>query len=51
VRRAENGRPQLELRGNALAMAQRFGADKWHVTISHDAGIAAAFVVLERSAP
>jgi holo-[acyl-carrier protein] synthase len=51
VRRAENGRPRLELKGNALAMAQRFGADKWHVTISHDAGIAAAVVVLERSAP
>ena len=51
VRRAENGRPRLELRGNALAMAEKFGADKWHVTISHDAGIAAAVVVLERSAP
>jgi holo-[acyl-carrier protein] synthase len=51
VRRAENGRPTLELKGNALAMVQRFGADKWHVTISHDAGIAAAVVVLERSAP
>ena len=51
VRRADNGRPSLELKGNALAMVQRFGADKWHVTISHDAGIAAAVVILERSAP
>ena len=51
VRRAENGRPRLELFGNALAMATKFGADKWHVTISHDAGIAAAVVVLERSKP
>jgi holo-[acyl-carrier protein] synthase len=51
VRRAENGRPTLELKGNALAMVQKFGADKWHVTISHDAGIAAAVVILERSAP
>jgi holo-[acyl-carrier protein] synthase len=51
VRRAESGRPRLELRGNALAMVQKVGADKWHVTISHDAGIAAAVVVLERSAP
>jgi holo-[acyl-carrier protein] synthase len=48
VRRAENGRPRLELRGNALAMAEKFGADTWHVTISHDAGIAAAVVILER---
>ncbi len=51
VRRAPNGRPRLELRGTALAMATKFGADKWHVTISHDAGIAAAVVVLERTAP
>jgi holo-[acyl-carrier protein] synthase len=51
VRRAENGRPHLELRGNALAMVEKFGADKWHVTISHDAGIAAAVVILERTIP
>jgi holo-[acyl-carrier protein] synthase len=51
VRRAESGRPRLELRGNALAMVEKVGADKWHVTISHDAGIAVAAVVLERSAP
>jgi holo-[acyl-carrier protein] synthase len=50
VRRAENGRPRLELRGNALAMVEKVGADKWHVTISHDAGIAAAVVILEGSA-
>jgi holo-[acyl-carrier protein] synthase len=51
VRRGESGRPRLELRGNALAMAQKAGADKWHVTISHDAGIAVAAVVLEGNAP
>ncbi len=51
VRRAENGRPRLELSGQGLALVTKFGADKWHVTISHDAGIAAAVVVLERSAP
>jgi holo-[acyl-carrier protein] synthase len=51
VRRGKSGRPHLELRGNALAMVHKFGADKWHVTITHDAGIAAAVVILERSAP
>jgi holo-[acyl-carrier protein] synthase len=51
VRRAANGRPRLELMGKALAMATQAGADKWHVTITHDGGIAAAVVVLERSAP
>lgn len=47
VRRAATGRPYLELEGGALAMAQRFGADTWHVTITHDAGVAVAVVILE----
>jgi holo-[acyl-carrier protein] synthase len=47
VRRSPNGRPRLELRGNARALAERFGASRWHVSISHDAGVAAAVVVLE----
>lgn len=47
VRRAPSGRPVLELYGNALDAAARFGADTWHVTLTHDAGIAVAVVVLE----
>lgn len=47
VRRRASGRPVLELRGNALAMATDFGADAWHVSITHDAGVAVAVVVLE----
>ena len=49
VRRAATGRPVLELRGTATAAVDNFGADKWHVTISHDAGVAVAVVVLERT--
>jgi holo-[acyl-carrier protein] synthase len=49
VRRAPNGKPVLEIRGTATEAIQRFGADKWHVTISHDAGVAVAMVVLERT--
>jgi holo-[acyl-carrier protein] synthase len=49
VRKADSGRPRLELSGSALALATKLGADKWHVTISHDAGIAVAVVVMERS--
>jgi holo-[acyl-carrier protein] synthase len=49
VRRAPSGRPSLELTGHALALAEKAGAQRWHVTISHDAGIAAAVVVLEGS--
>jgi holo-[acyl-carrier protein] synthase len=47
VRRAENGRPRLELQGSALALAAKLGVTRWHVTITHDAGIAAAVVILE----
>jgi holo-[acyl-carrier protein] synthase len=47
VRRAANGRPVLELRGKALECAHAAGASRWHVSISHYAGVAAALVVLE----
>ena len=30
-------------------MAQSFGADSWHVSITHDAGVAVAVVILEGS--
>ena len=48
VRRLASGRPILELSGNALTMAESFGADAWHVTITHDAGVAVAVVILEQ---
>jgi holo-[acyl-carrier protein] synthase len=51
VRRTPSGRPRLDLHGNALAMVGKVGADKWHVTITHDGGIAAAVVILERTQP
>jgi holo-[acyl-carrier protein] synthase len=52
VRRAPSGRPDLELSGNAVTTAARFGANAWHVSITHDAGVAVAVVILEaRSAP
>jgi holo-[acyl-carrier protein] synthase len=47
VRRGPSGRPTLELEGKALSMARDFGASRWHVSITHDAGIAAAVVILE----
>lgn len=48
VSREPSGKPVLRLRGNALVMATSFGADTWHVTISHDANVAVAVVVLEK---
>jgi holo-[acyl-carrier protein] synthase len=47
VRRTSTGRPRLELLGRALALAERVGASRWHVSITHDAGIASAVVILE----
>jgi holo-[acyl-carrier protein] synthase len=47
VRKAPSGRPRLELRGAALALTRKSGVERWHVTITHDAGIAAAVVILE----
>jgi holo-[acyl-carrier protein] synthase len=49
VRRSSSGRPTLQLSGNAIAAAERFGADTWHVSITHDAGVAVAVVVLEQT--
>ena len=48
VRRAPSGKPSLELKGNAMAMVKGVGADRWHVTITHDAGVAVAVVILEK---
>jgi holo-[acyl-carrier protein] synthase len=44
-----SGRPQLELRGTVLARANELGVGSVHVSLSHDAGIASAVVVLEGS--
>lgn len=49
VRREPSGRPTLTLHGNAAAMVEKFGANKWHVSITHDAGIAVAVVILEKT--
>lgn len=49
VRREPSGRPTLTLHGNATAMVEKFGANKWHVSITHDAGVAVAVVILEKT--
>jgi holo-[acyl-carrier protein] synthase len=43
----DSGRPVLELRGTVLARANDLGATSVHLSLSHDAGIASAVVVLE----
>ena len=48
VRRIAGGPPEVELRGTVLAASQGLGIDRWHLSISHDAGIASAVAIAER---
>jgi holo-[acyl-carrier protein] synthase len=43
----ESGRPRFALRGTVSAAASAIGAAHVHLSLSHDAGIASAVVVLE----
>jgi holo-[acyl-carrier protein] synthase len=47
IRNEASGDPQLELRGSVQARADELGVRTVHVSLSHDAGIASAVVVLE----
>ncbi|QAY70123.1 holo-ACP synthase [Xylanimonas protaetiae] len=47
VHRTIGGPPEVELRGTVLARAQELGITRWHVSISHDAGIASAMAIAE----
>ena len=47
VHSESSGRPVLEMRGTVLARANDLGARSVHLSLSHDAGIASAVVVLE----
>ena len=44
---APSGDPRFEIRGSVLARADVVGVKSIHVSLSHDAGIASAVVVLE----
>ena len=44
---APSGDPRFEIRGSVQARADELGVDDVHVSLSHDAGIASAVVVLE----
>jgi holo-[acyl-carrier protein] synthase len=42
-----NGRPSLRVTGSVAARAEDLGVDSFHLSLSHDAGIASAVVVAE----
>jgi holo-[acyl-carrier protein] synthase len=41
------GRPELAVRGTVADAAGRLGVRRWHVSLTHDAGVSVAFVVAE----
>jgi holo-[acyl-carrier protein] synthase len=47
VRTDPSGRPSMSLSGTVARRAAELGVDVTHVSMSHDAGIASAVVVLE----
>ncbi|UCF18895.1 MAG: holo-ACP synthase [Gemmatimonadota bacterium] len=47
VVRSEGGAPTLRLRGQAAERARELGARRYHVSLTHQASVAAAVVVLE----
>lgn len=47
----EDGRPSLEVAGTVARALRRAGVTDVHLSLTHDAGLAAAYVVLERRPP
>ena len=47
VVREVSGRPRFEIRGTVLEVATTLAVRHVHLSLTHDAGIAAAYVVLE----
>ncbi|UFU02370.1 holo-ACP synthase [Ruania suaedae] len=47
VHRVPGGAPVVDLRGTVFAAAQARGVASWHLSISHDAGIASAVAIAE----
>ncbi|WP_431042750.1 holo-ACP synthase [Streptomyces sp. P1-3] len=43
----DTGRPRLTVRGTVAARAEELGVRHWHVSLSHDAGVASAVVIAE----
>jgi holo-[acyl-carrier protein] synthase len=41
------GRPHLRVAGTVAAAAAQLGVSTWHLSLSHDAGIASAVVIAE----
>lgn len=42
-----HGRPVLAITGTVAAEAARQGVDRWHLSLSHEGGLAVAYVIAE----
>ncbi len=47
VRKDVSGRPLLHVEGTVAAVADRLGVTSWHISLSHDGGLAVAVVIAE----
>ncbi len=47
VRTAPGGRPTLHVDGTVAEAAGRLGVANWHISLSHDGGVAVAVVIAE----
>ncbi|MBG0853141.1 holo-ACP synthase [Streptomyces spinoverrucosus] len=43
----DTGQPRLRVKGTVAARAAELGVRSWHVSLSHDAGVASAVVIAE----
>ena len=43
----DSGQPRLRVKGTVAARAAELGVRAWHVSLSHDAGVASAVVIAE----
>jgi holo-[acyl-carrier protein] synthase len=51
VRRTPDGRPHLVVTGTVAARAAALSIERFHVSMSHDAGVASAVVIAEAGVP
>jgi holo-[acyl-carrier protein] synthase len=47
IARGDDGRPLLTVRGTVAEAADKLGVRTWHLSLSHDAGLAIAMLVAE----
>jgi holo-[acyl-carrier protein] synthase len=47
IARVDDGRPALTVRGTVEQAATKLGVHRWHISLSHDGGLAVAMVVAE----